>query len=163
MALETAALPLLSNLTNLPTQQAKGLGSVGGKYYEDIAFSSLFIRTGAIAPAATGFIKVFLVTAEEKGLTPSRFTDGIDPDATTNQAGLLGSSNEEILSVAQLGSPGPALTANTTYCIQGFGAVDRLRYKPKWVAIVVLNRMGNGAAFSPTLADHYGSCTLVIP
>lgn len=162
MALVTAALPLLSNLVSLPTQQAKGLGSVGGVYYEDIAFGNLFIRIGATAPSATGFFQVFLVAAEEKGLTPSRFTDGIDPDSASDQAGKMTSTNSLIMQIQQLG-PSPSLTANTTYCIPGFGVIDRLRYRPKWVSLMVLNRAGAGASFSATLADFSGSYTLITP
>lgn len=146
------------NLTGLPNLNMKGLGHVGtaATGYVDAIVSPIFVRTAASGVSNTGAIRLFLVVAEEI-LTPSRFTDGIDPDATTNQITLLGQASiGNQVDVINGGANG--LQASTVYCFQGFSVKQFLGYTPTFWAVVILN--GSGAQLSAVASTHYARYTL---
>jgi len=147
------------NLTGLPNLNMKGLGHVGTAQtgYVDAVVSPIFVRTAASGVSSTGAIRLFVITAEEI-LTPSRFTDGIDPDATTNQITLLGQATVgSQVDVINGGASG--LQAATVYCFQGFSVKSYLNYTPTFWAVAILN--GSGAQLSAVASTHYARYTLI--
>ncbi len=147
------------NLTGLPNLNMKGLGHVGTAQtdYIDAVVAPIFVRTAAAGVSSTGVIRLFLVTAEEI-LTPSRFTDGIDPDATSNQITSFG---QAVLAnqVDVITGGGGGLQVSTTYCFQGFSVNGYLGYTPTFWAPVILN--GSGAQLSAAASTHYARYTLI--
>jgi len=156
-----AAFSLVSNLVGLPGGSAKGLGHVGTAatdYVDDIC-SPIFFTTGASVGIAASVVILYVVTAEEI-LTPSVFTDGIDPDALTTQHTLIG--NATIANaIAAIGGPNNPLAINTKYCFPGFSIISFLGYKPTFWAPLIWNRQGVGNALSATASGFYATHTLV--
>jgi len=147
------------NLTSLPNLNMKGLGRVGTAQtgYVDAVVSPIFVRTAASGVVSTGAIRLFLVAAEEIA-SPSRFTDGIDPDATTNQITSIGQATLANLVDTISGGQNGLQTA-TVYCFQGFSVKSVLGYTPTFWAPVIMNN--SGAALSAVATQHYARYTLI--
>jgi hypothetical protein len=149
----------IDNLTGLPNLNLKGLGHVGAAAtgYIDAIVAPIFVRTAASGVSPTGTIRLFVVVAEEI-LTPSRFTDGIDPDAATNQISALGQATAGNQVDAITGGAN-GLQASTSYCFQGFSIKGYLGYTPTFWALAIMN--GSGAQLSAVATTHYARYTLI--
>ena len=147
------------NLTGLPNLNMKGLGHVGTAQtaYVDAIIAPIAVRTAASAVSGTGVIRLFLVVAEEI-VSPSRFTDGIDPDATANQIAALGQATVANLVDTITGGQN-GLQNGTVYYFQGFSVKSVLGYTPTFWALVILNN--SGAALSAVANQHYARYTLI--
>lgn len=156
-----AAFPQLVNLVGLPGGAAKGLGHVGTAatdYVDDIC-GPIFFMTGASVGVPASVVQLFLVVAEEI-LTPSVFTDTINPDATTTQHTLIGPATQANI-IASIGGLDNPLAVNTAYCFPGFSIVSALGYKPTFWAPFIWNRQGAGNALNATAANFYAKHTLL--
>jgi hypothetical protein len=144
------AFSLTSNLQSLPTAQAKGLGSLGAsvtQYYDDNV-APITIRSGVSGVSASGTVSFFLVCSEDG----TNWTNGINPNATTDQAGSLTG-----LTPLQ---PVLGVVANATnYIFPEFSVYSILGFMPSFWALVVLNQ--SGAALDATLTNFYARHSLV--
>lgn len=130
--------PLVGTLISLPNGWARGLGSVGTAttaYVDD--WASITIATGPMV-SSVGSIALYIVIAQEFG----RFTDGIDPNSTTNQATLIGSATQANL-VQRIGSLQGGLLANTRYSFNDFSVKSVLGGTPPFWAPLVWNLSGD--------------------
>lgn len=147
------------NVTGLPNLNLKGLGHVGTAQttYVDAVVSPIFVRTASSGVSNTGAITLFIVAAEEIA-SPSRFTDGIDPDATANQITSLGQATLSNM-VDRITGGSNGLQNGTVYCFQGFSVKSVLGYAPTFWALVIMNN--SGANLSAVAGQHYARYTLI--
>src|SRR5271166_471076 len=138
------------NLTGLPNNQAKGLGSLGTtltQYYDDNVAPIQF-KSGASGVTGTGTVALYLVCSED-GAT---WSNGINPTSTSDQSPLIGS--------LPLFTPAIVVGANaTTYVFPEFSIYSLLGFMPTYWAVVVYNQ--SGAALDSTAASFYAKHSLV--
>ena len=149
-----AAFPLgpgqsTDNLTALPNGQAKGLGAVGTtlvQYYDDIV-APIQIKSGS-AVSGSGTASLYLVCSED-GIS---WTNGINPNSTSDQSSLIGS-------LASL-TPVVSVTASAAvYYFPEFSVYSLLGFMPTYWSILVYNQ--SGSAFDLTAANFYAKHSLV--
>lgn len=137
------------NLTALPNGQAKGLGALGTslvQYYDDIV-APIRIKSGGSA-SGSGTASLFLVCSED-GTT---WTNGINPNSTSDQSSLLGS----------LASLTPVVTVAASaalYYFPEFSVYSLLGFMPTFWAIVVYNQ--SGAALDSAATNFIAQHSLV--
>jgi hypothetical protein len=137
------------NLTALPNGQAKGLGALGTtlvQYYDDIV-APIQIKSGS-AVSGSGTVSLYLVCSED-GIS---WTNGINPNATSDQSSLIGS-------LASL-TPMVTVAANAAlYYFPEFSVYSLLGFMPTYWSILVYNQ--SGTAFDVTAANFYAKHSLV--
>jgi hypothetical protein len=137
------------NLTALPNGEAKGLGALDTtlvQYYDDIV-APIQIKSGS-AVSGSGTVSLYLVCSED-GIS---WTNGINPNATSDQSSLIGS-------LASL-TPMVTVAANAAlYYFPEFSIYSLLGFMPTYWSILVYNQ--SGAAFDVTAANFYAKHSLV--
>jgi hypothetical protein len=138
------------NLTGLPSNQAKGLGSLGTalvQYYDDIV-APLQFKSGASGTTGTGTVSLYLVCSEDG----TNWSNGINPNSSSDQSTLIGT--------LQMLTPAITVTANaTTYLFPEFSIYSLLGFMPTYWAVVVYNQ--SGAALDATAANFYAKHSLI--
>ncbi len=139
------------NVTSLPNNQAKGLGSLGTsvtQYYDDNV-QPFQLKSGASGVSASGSVSFYLVGSEDG----THWTNGIDPTSPVDQSGKLAG-------LIPL-SPAMAMTANaTTYTYLWFSVAAAFQgTMPSFWSVVIYNQ--SGAAFDATAANHIAKHSLI--
>lgn len=137
------------NVTSLPNNQAKAMGSVGTTVVEfaEDKIAPVHIKTGT-GTSGSGTLELHFVTGEDA--TAANWTYGVDPDSTSDQASKL-NSNTLI----------EAINANadsTTYYFKGFSIQSKFGYISTYWTLVLYNK--SGSALSATAGDHYAKHSL---
>jgi hypothetical protein len=142
------------NITGLANGQAKGLGAVGTaltQYYDDNV-APVRILSGASGVSGSGTASMYVVISEDG----ANWTNGVNPNSTSDQSALVGSSSANPLPVLQTIN----VVANaTTYEFAGFSIASVLLYMPTYWAIVIYNQ--SGAAFNGTSSNFVANHTLI--
>jgi hypothetical protein len=136
------------NLTALTNNKALGLGALGTavtQYYDDNV-APIQIKTGA--SAVNGVVSLYLVCSEDGSI----WTNGIDPNTTSDQSGKLGQLQPVV--------PPIAVAANaTTYTFPEFSVYSVLGFMPSFWAVVVFNQ--SGQTLDSTAGNFYAKHSLV--
>jgi hypothetical protein len=138
------------NLTGLPNNQAKGLGSLGTtlvQYYDDNV-APLQFKSGTSGVIGTGTVSLYLVCSEDG----ANWTNGINPNSTSDQSSLLGGLVPLV--------PAVTVTANvSTYMLPEFSVYSLLGFMPTYWAVVVYNQ--SGTALDATAANFSAKHSLI--
>lgn len=115
----------ITNIVSAGAKFARGLGSVNQAAllrYDNVV--TLKIKTNATAVTGNAILSIYIITSED-GTT---WTDGIDPDATSDQ-----SSKIKLATVAQVQT---GIVASTTYNFPDVSIPALLGYVPLYWAVV---------------------------
>jgi len=133
----------ISNIVSAGAKFARGMGAVnwstGGLRYDGlITFKA---KTNATTTVGNKILSLYLITSVDG----ASWTDGIDPDAVTDQSSKLNLAT--VLGVQS------AIAANTTYVFPDISIPALLGYMPLYWAVVYQLDVTAGG-FSATATDH---------
>lgn len=133
----------ITNITSSGAKFARGLGAVDQsaslRYDNIITFKA---KTNATATTGNKVLSLYLITS----IDGTNWTDGIDPDATSDQSSKI--SQATLVGVAT------AIAASTTYYFPDIDVPAILGYCPLYWALVYQLDVTAGG-FSSTAGDHY--------
>ena len=144
-SLPKGASQATDNITNIVSSGAKfarGLGAVNqaaSLRYDNI--TALKFKTNATGTTGNKILSLYIVTSEDG----TNWTDGIDPDATSDQSSKI---NQAPCFYVQT-----AIAASTTYNIPDLSIPAFLGFQPLYWAVVYQLDVTAGG-FSSTAGDH---------
>ena len=144
-----------SNLTSLAAGDAKPLGDVdcSAEVYFDAEVTPIRFKTDAAGWGAGDKLSLYLIHTTSALATAAEWTDGINPDSTTDVSGSLNS--------AALVQTVEATANSTSYTFDGFSVRDILGFVPFGWTVVVYNEGATGSDLTSTAGDHFAKYRLI--